>query len=186
MISEQDKKRLLKLARNSIMTSFSNENPDTVGTEKFSEKQGVFVTLHKNKQLRGCIGFPEPLYPLNKAIVDAGRAAAFDDPRFPPLSKTELDDVEIEISVLSVPELIRVNAPEEYKTKIKIGRDGLIIRNAYGSGLLLPQVPVEWEWDVEQFLKQLCHKAALPEDAWKNTDSKLYRFEAEVFSEKEA
>ena len=111
MISGEDKERLLRLARDSILASFSRQEPDTKGSERFSEKQGVFVTLHKNNQLRGCIGFPEPVFPLYQAIIDSARSAAFKDPRFPPVQEAEMKDVEIEISVLSVPkEIIVVNS----------------------------------------------------------------------------
>jgi uncharacterized protein len=185
MFSPQDKKRLLKLARDSISEVFLNNRADIPLDPKFSQKQGVFVTLKKNDELRGCIGFPEAIYPLNKAIYIAAKAAAFEDYRFNPLSEKELTQIEIEISVLTVPEELKADKPEDYKNKIKIGEDGLIIRHPHGSGLLLPQVPVEWNWNSTEFLAQICHKAGLPEDTWKDKSAKLYTFQAEIFSEDE-
>lgn len=184
MISQEDKTSLLKLARDSITSYFTKKDIDTSKVEKFSEKQGVFVTLEKNNELRGCIGFPEPYLPLNKAIIESAQSAAFSDPRFMPVQRKELDEIKIEISVLTVPELIKVKKPEEYLKKIKIGKDGLIIRGSYGSGLLLPQVFVEYKCDVQQALEMLCQKAGLPIDAWKNLDNKIYKFQAEIFHEK--
>ncbi|MBN2457534.1 TIGR00296 family protein [Candidatus Woesearchaeota archaeon] len=183
MLSHKDKNRILKLARDAITSYLSSENPDLSGTDSFNEKQGVFVSIHKKGILRGCIGFPEPVYPLRQAVVIAARAAAFEDPRFPPLDESELTDIKIEISILSVPELIRVKDPEEYKKEIAIGLDGLIIRNQFGHGLLLPQVAPEWGWGIEQYLTEICIKAGLDKDSWKDSASELYKFQAEVFSE---
>jgi uncharacterized protein len=183
MISEEEKSSLLKLARDSIKNYFSDEEIDISKVKKFSKKQGVFVTLNKHNELRGCIGYPEPVLPLYKAIIEAAKSAAFSDPRFKPLQESELDEIEIEISVLSVPELVKVKEPEEYLKKIKIREDGLIIRGTYGSGLLLPQVFVEYKCDVEKALEMLCQKASLPLDAWKNLNNKIYKFQAEIFHE---
>ncbi|MDD5086121.1 MAG: TIGR00296 family protein, partial [Candidatus Nanoarchaeia archaeon] len=174
---------LVNLARESISCCFNNKNPNISKVEKFSDNQGVFVTLTKNNQLRGCIGFPEPVFPLYKAVIKAATAAAFEDPRFPPLQKQEFKDISIEISVLTVPRLIKVNNPEDYLKKIKIGRDGLIIRSGLGSGLLLPQVATEYKWDVKTFLENLCQKAWLSSDAWKDITNKLYKFQAQIFRE---
>ncbi len=182
-MSEEEGKLLLNLARESISCCFNNKNPDITKVEKFSDNQGVFVTLIKNNQLRGCIGFPEPIFPLYKAVIKAAIAAAFEDPRFPPLQKQEFKDIKIEISVLTVPKLIKVENPEEYMEKIRIGKDGLIIRSNLGSGLLLPQVATEYKWDVKTFLGHLCQKAWMSNDAWKNPDNKIYRFQAQIFTE---
>ncbi len=184
-MNENDKKVLLRLARRSIETAFEGEelNVDEAIKSKFSEKQGAFVTLNKNRQLRGCIGFPEPIMPLYKAIIEAARAAAFEDPRFPPLKREELNDINIEISVLTKPEEIKVKHPLDYLKEIKIGRDGLIIRGPFGSGLLLPQVFVEYNADVVTALEMLCEKAGLPKNTWQNPNYKIYKFQAEVFSE---
>lgn len=182
MFTLEQGRKLIELARHAIETSFEKSHLSLEEYKmKFSEKQGVFVTLHKNSELRGCIGFPEPEMELYKAVVRASRAAAFEDPRFPPLTKEEFKDIKIEISILTKPELVRVANPEEYFNKIVVGRDGLIIKAGVYSGLLLPQVPVEYDWDVERFLQHLCIKAGLTLDAWKTNP--VYKFRAQIFAE---
>ena len=181
-MNSSDGEELLKLARDSITSYFDKAEPD-INNSQYSDKQGVFVTLHKNGELRGCIGFPEPIFPLNKAIVDASRHAAFEDPRFPPVKKEELEQIEIEMSILTVPQLLEVKNPDEYLDKIRIGTDGLIIRNSFASGLLLPQVATEQKWDALEFLDYVCLKAGLPQGAWKDLNNKIYTFQAEIFSE---
>jgi len=152
-------------------------------SSKFSEKLGVFVTLKTiSGDLRGCIGFPEPWCSLAQGIIEAAAAAAFEDPRFPPVSESELDDLTIEVSVLTTPQEIP-GKPEDRIKKIKIGRDGLILRSESGSGLLLPQVPVEENWSIEEYLAGICMKAGVQEDAWKDPNAKLFTFQAQVFSE---
>ena len=183
MIKPSDGKLLIKLARESISSYFLQKEPNISILKQFSDRQGVFVTLNKNEQLRGCIGFPEPIFPLYEAIIKSARSAAFEDPRFPPLQKEELKDIKIEISVLTVPKLIEVKKPEDYLKEIKIGKDGLIIRSSLGSGLLLPQVATEYNWDVKEFLGHLCEKAWLKQDAWKDTNNRIYRFQAQIFKE---
>jgi uncharacterized protein (TIGR00296 family) len=152
---------------------------------EFLEKSGVFATLHAypGRELRGCIGFPEPVMPLADAIIEAAISAA-QDPRFPPVEAEELEGVLVEVSVLTKPEKISAGRPEEYPKKITIGRDGLIIRRGWQSGLLLPQVPVEYGWDAETFLEHLCMKAALPPGSWKDKETEIFRFRSEIFSEK--
>ncbi len=150
------------------------------------EKRGVFVTLHTwpERQLRGCIGFPEPVMPLIKAIIDSACAAA-EDPRFPPVQANELDRIVVEVSILTKPELIKAENPEDYPKQIKIGTDGLIVRKGMFSGLLLPQVAVEWNFSEEEFLSHTCQKAGLPDTEWLEPDTKIYKFRSEIFSEKE-
>lgn len=148
---------------------------------------GVFVTLNyltrnREEHLRGCIGFPLPEKMLRQSIVEAAIAAATEDPRFPPVDQHELDSMIFEVSVLTPPQEIRVR-PAEYRKEIRIGRDGLILRWRYGSGLLLPQVPVELKWDIDQYLANICYKAGAPADAWMDSASKLYKFQATVFKE---
>ncbi|CAB3289407.1 Protein MLAUSG7_v1_1209 [Methanocaldococcus lauensis] len=153
----------------------------------FNEKRGCFCTLHTypERELRGCIGIPEPILPLIKALEEAAISAATKDPRFPPVTLEEMDYIIIEVSILTPPELIKVRHPREYLEKIKIGRDGLIIKYGMHSGLLLPQVPVEFGWDVEEYLAHLCLKAGLPPDMWLDENAKIYRFEAQIFEEVE-
>ena len=183
MTKPSDGRLLIKLARESISSYFLQKEPDISIVKQFSDKQGVFVTLYKNKQLRGCIGFPEPVFPLFEAIIKSARSAAFEDPRFPPLQKEELKHIKIEISVLTVPSLIEVKKSDDYLKKIKIGKDGLIIRSSLGSGLLLPQVATEYNWDVKEFLGHLCEKAWLKQDAWKDINNQIYKFQAQIFKE---
>ena len=185
MLSEEDGKSLLKLARNSIISQFNKKELDisNYNTENFSKKQGIFVTLHKQGQLRGCIGFPEPFLPLNKAIIEAAKSAAFHDPRFPPLREEELQIIKIEISILTVPEEIKVDNPFDYTKQINIGKDGLIIRTHLTSGLLLPQVFTDYDCTPEQALEMTCQKANLPKDAWKKQPMKIQKFQAQIFSE---
>lgn len=177
-------KKLIKLARDSISSNFKGDgvSVDDDIKKEFNEKQGVFVTLTKEGELRGCIGFAEPVMELWKGVVEAAKAAAFEDPRFSPLEKRELKDIAVEVSVLSKPKLIEVSNHEEYLNKIKIGRDGLVIRGDYGSGLLLPQVAPEWGWDVKEFLENTCRKAGMDGGCWKDLDNKLYSFRAQIFS----
>jgi len=180
-----DGKLLIKLARHSIETYFSGKIINMPEADKFKEKRGVFVTLNETGKLRGCIGFPEPVYPLNRAIIESSRAAAFKDPRFSQLEKDELDEINIEISVLTKPELIEVETPEEYLDKIEIGKHGLIIKSMYYSGLLLPQVFIDYDCTPKKALEMTCQKAGLDEDAWKEPESQIYYFQAQIFEEEE-
>ncbi|ASA76860.1 TIGR00296 family protein [Thermococcus sp. 5-4] len=181
---------LVRLARRAIEEYFRNgrtiKPPEDTPPELW-EKMGVFVTINKRHAppqmaLRGCIGFPLPVYPLVEATIKAAIYAAVDDPRFPPVRESELNDLVIEVSVLTPPEPIE-GPPEERPKKIKVGRDGLIIEKGIYSGLLLPQVPIEWGWDEEEFLAQTCWKAGLPPDCWLDESTKVYRFTAEIFEE---
>jgi uncharacterized protein (TIGR00296 family) len=185
MLSLEDGKVLLKLAKKSVTSYFTGEPIDVDESikKKFSHNQGVFVTLHKHGELRGCIGFPEPVMALWKAITLAAKAAAFEDPRFVPVQQTELDEIVFEISVLTIPEEIKVKEPKDYLKEIKIGRDGLIIRGRFGSGLLLPQVAPEWGWTQLEFLDNVCQKAGLPIHAWQDLGNKIFRFQAQIFTE---
>ena len=179
---------LVSLARQSIEGYLANGKKvmPTRADGSLSEKRGVFVTLenHPSHDLRGCIGYPLPIKELALATVDCALSAAFDDPRFPPVEKSELGKIVIEVSVLSVPEQVHVKKPEEYLKKIKVGRDGLIIHYGYSSGLLLPQVPVEWNWNEEEFLCQVCEKAGLPRNMWQSPSARISSFSAQIFSEK--
>lgn len=148
-------------------------------------KQGVFVTLETfpARELRGCIGFPAGVKPLDEAVREAAVQSAFRDPRFPPLTEDELDKITIEVSVLTEPELVVVRDASEYLKKIVVGRDGLIAESSQGSGLLLPIVPVEYGWGVEEFLEALCQKAWLPPGAWRSSAVRIYAFQSQVFRE---
>ncbi len=151
---------------------------------KFNEERGVFVTLetYPGKDLRGCIGYPEPIKPLIEALIDSAISAATRDPRFPPVTLEELDNLIIEVSVLTKPELLKCK-PNEYKKFIEIGKHGLIVEKGIFRGLLLPQVAVEYNWDVEEFLANTCLKAGLLPDEWLDDNTNVYIFEAQIFSE---
>jgi len=179
-------RKLIKLARKSIEYYFAAGNLFREEAPKeFSEKQGVFVTLKKfpKNELRGCIGFPYPQIKLWNAIIEAGASAAFKDPRFNAMEFEELEKITVEISVLSVPEEI-TGKKEKVQEKIKIGKDGLIVKKNGYSGLLLPRVPLEWKWGKKEFLEQTCEKAGLDKDTWKEKDCKILKFQAQVFQEK--
>jgi len=153
----------------------------------FKQKSGVFVTINTfpKHNLRGCIGFPEPVYVLAEALEGAAQSAAMRDPRFPSVRQEELKDLVIEVSLLTPPELIRVNKPKQYLKEVKIGRDGLIVERGMAKGLLLPQVPVEWKWKTDEFLEHTCVKAGLTADCWLKEGTNIYKFSAEIFAEVE-
>ena len=178
-LTNEQKRALLKLARDTILSSVSGKkspqfnNSDAI----FMEERGVFVTLHKKGTLRGCIGYIKGYKPLFNTVQEMAQAAAFRDPRFSPVEKDEVDELEIEISVLSPLEEIKDIE------KIKIGVHGLMLENAIYSGLLLPQVAAEYGWDNIRFLQQTCIKAGIEKDAWKNPETKIKIVSADVFCE---
>jgi uncharacterized protein (TIGR00296 family) len=151
-------------------------------TAIFSRKRGVFVTLTKAGCLRGCIGFPYPTLSLGEAIREAALAAARDDPRFPPVGMHELPSLRIEVTVLSVPELLCV-PPEQRPDAIEVGRHGLIVRGHGRSGLLLPQVPCEYGWNSATFLDHICEKAGFIKGCWQKGDVEIFTFEGQIFHE---
>jgi len=175
-LTEEEKKQLKKIAQDAIegvlfgKKEETKEIPDTL-----KEKMGAFVTLKKRGELRGCIGYLKGVMPLYKAVKDVAIQSAFRDPRFNPLEKSEWNDIDIEISVLSPMKKIQdIN-------EIQVGVHGLYIEKGHYSGLLLPQVATEYNWDTITFLKHTCYKAGLPEDAWQSKDTNIYIFSAEVF-----
>ena len=183
MLTQDQGRQLLELARESIKSYFSGKEIDLKDYKKFNRKQGVFVTLNKDEELRGCIGFPYPTKELYKAVFDAARASAFEDPRFPKLKEDELKDIKIEISVLTVPEEITSEKAEDMLKEIDIGNDGLMVKSDFASGLLLPQVFTEYRCTPEQALQMTCQKAGLPINAWKDRSNKILKFQAQVFKE---
>ena len=201
MILDEEGEKAVKLARTVVEAHLdwltspgsthdrnANNDYDNIEPNRDAESYGVFVTLnyidsHKQEHLRGCIGFPIAEKSLYRSIIDASIAAATQDPRFPPVDKKELAEIVFEVSILTPPEQIKVQNPMEYLNAIKIGRDGLILTWRYGSGLLLPQVPVEFKWDIEEYLANLCYKAGAPPDIWLMSDSKLYSFQANIYRE---
>lgn len=186
MISDQDGERLVKTARSAVTEFLKTGKKITLNEDfksRFSYHSGLFVTLNIDEKLRGCIGFPTPEKKLYQSLVDAAVAAATKDPRFPSVKFEELSDISFEVTVLTPLEEIKVENNSEYPTKIRVGRDGLIIRSEFGAGLLLPQVPVESGWDEEEFLNHVCEKADLPRDCWKRQGVKIFRFEGTIFEE---
>jgi len=178
---------LVKLARRAVEIYLKNgkvlTSPTNVSS-KLKDRCGVFVTINKEKELRGCIGFPYPTKMLVQAVIESAISSATQDPRFPSISLGELDHVIFEVSVLTPPMQVEAQNPKEYSSKIKVGRDGLIVERSFYKGLLLPQVPVEWKWDEETFLCQCCIKAGLSPDSWLLNGTKVYTFQAIIFEEK--
>jgi uncharacterized protein (TIGR00296 family) len=188
LISLIEGAELVRLARIAV-EKYLKESVIIKSQKDKVQKAGIFVTLNyvttsKKEYLRGCIGFPLPEKPLYQGVIEAAIAAAVEDPRFPPLDIQELDNIVFEVSVLTPPQEIRARR-NDYEKEIQIGRDGLILHWRFGSGLLLPQVPVELKWDVEEYLANICYKAGAPPDVWLDPTSKLYKFQAEVFKEVE-
>jgi AmmeMemoRadiSam system protein A len=183
LLSPEVRRELLDLARRSIEGYFRREPLPRLASDRaetFGEARALFVTLRKHGELRGCIGTLSPDGELGRTVPRFARRAAFDDPRFPPLTPEELAQCDIEISVLTPPQ--PVTSAEE----IQIGRDGVILELAGRSGLLLPQVATEWGFDRERFLEEVSRKAGLFADAWRDPAARLWRFQAEVFEEGEA
>lgn len=154
--------------------------------ERFNAKSGAFVTInsHPSALLRGCIGYPQPFFPLVKSI-EKGAEGAAEDPRFPPLRPEELNQVTVEVSVLTPPQLIEVKKPKELTKHVIVGIDGLSVAQGPFRGLLLPQVALEYKWDAAEFLSEACMKAGLLADAWLDPETRVYKFQAEVFGEVE-
>ncbi|TFG00963.1 MAG: TIGR00296 family protein [Promethearchaeota archaeon] len=192
--TREDGELLIKFARDNIKNYLKTNKrmivPDKI-KKKFGEKYGAFVTLNKigisGNPLRGCIGHIEPKFPLYETVHKVSVSSATEDPRFPSVSLEELDKLTIELSILTPPELMDVDNPQEYLEQIQIGRDGLIIERGMRRGLLLPQVPVDHDrdWDKKTFLEQTCRKAWLPKDSWKDESTKVYKFSAILFEETE-
>ncbi|MBN2727282.1 AmmeMemoRadiSam system protein A [Candidatus Mcinerneyibacteriota bacterium] len=179
-LKDGQRQALLRRARQSIASVF---DPgifiEPLEDPLFSQKRGLFVTLTLSGELKGCIGFITGVEPLKDAVIHLAREAAFHDPRFEPLRREELDDVAIEISLLSP--LKRITD----LSGIRTGRDGLVVRNGSRSGLLLPQVAVEYHWGREEFIGHTCRKAGLPPEAASWPETEIYSFTAEIFSEKD-
>ena len=152
---------------------------------RFEEKRGAFVTIrtYPGADLRGCIGRPYPSERLADAVRNSAIDAAFSDPRFDPVSADELPNLTFEVSVLTQPSKVSVVSPKEYREKVVVGRDGVIVRWMRGSGLLLPQVPVEEKWDIDTYLSYACMKAGATPDLWLSGQIELSTFQAIVFEE---
>jgi uncharacterized protein (TIGR00296 family) len=184
MLTLDEGKMAVRLARESL-TIFV-EKKKILEPEKlppvFDEKRGVFVTLHEDGDLRGCIGYPQPVMALGRAIVDSAINAGTRDPRFPGIRPGELKRMEMEVTILTKPEPYR-EPKKRLPELVRIGTDGLIISKGPFSGLLLPQVAPEWGFDSLAFLSQTCVKAGLPPDAWMDEETEVQHFEAQIFAE---
>ena len=184
-ISSEEGATAVKLARVVLQENIGGEKlPEVLMPDSFSEKRGVFVTLNRNGELRGCIGYPTPVLPLSEAIPGAALSAALDDPRFPPVRAEELAEISIEVTILTPPVLVS-SPPAKRPEAVTVGKHGLIISGYERTGLLLPQVPVEYHWDARTFLDQVCIKAGLPPGTWRRDDTELYTFEGQIFYEEE-
>jgi len=187
-LSDSDGEKLVKTARTVVTEFLKTKNKmmlDKDFEEAFSSNAGVFVTLNHKSNLRGCIGYPLPDKKLYNALQEAAISAATEDPRFPSVAFEELDQITFEVTVLTPPQEIEVSDPQEYPSKVKVGRDGLIVKSGFNSGLLLPQVPKEYGWNEEEFLGHTCEKAGLPKEQWKKKDTKILKFEGIVFKEQD-
>lgn len=182
MFNLEQGKELISMARRAV----ASKNIEKKIDKCFCVKRGVFVTIETfpEKQLRGCIGFPYPDHEIGEAVQKAGISAAYDDSRFPPLEREDLDKIVFEVSILTEPELIKVKNCKEYFQKIEAGKDGLILKNGPFAGLFLPQV-----WDFfkskEEFLENLCFKASLSPDYIYDKNTRIWKFRAQIFAEEE-
>ena len=184
MLSITQGKKAIDFSRVVLSATVNNNSiPKQSLPCSFEEKQGVFTTLHTypSHHLRGCIGIPEPVMSLKKALIESAQSVTR-DPRFPMLQADELDHLIVEITILTKPEIIDVKK-EDIMENIVIGRDGLIIEQGFFKGLLLPQVPVEQNWDKKTFVEHTCLKAGLPTDAWKDDETIIKKFTGQIFSE---
>ena len=185
-LSDKDGEILVKTARRVVTEYLKNRTKiklEQTFESNFSYNSGVFVTLNNPIGLRGCVGFALPDKKLYSALADAAISAATEDPRFPPVSAKELEEITFEVTVLTPPEVIHVSDTVEYPSRIKVGKDGLMVKHGFNSGLLLPQVPVEYSWTEEEFLGYTCEKAGLPRDCWKDKETQVQKFEGIVFKE---
>ncbi|AEE93497.1 AmmeMemoRadiSam system protein A [Acidianus hospitalis] len=186
----EEGKTLVKIARQAIMKKLGLQSSISYKESEVLNKKGLaFVTLEtllgETTTLRGCIGYVEAVAPLKEIVKNAAIAAAFSDPRFPPLMKDEINNIIIEVTVLTKPEEVVVDDRKELPKVIKVGRDGLIVeKGILYSGLLLPQVPMEYCWDEETFLAETCLKAGLSPDCWLDKNVRIKRFEGIIFREK--
>jgi len=183
LLNKEEGEIAVRLARCAIEYAIAKKpKPAMALTPVFGDKRGIFVTITKAGELRGCIGFPYPVIPLGDAIEDAAVAAATGDPRFPPVRKEELSSLILEVTILTVPILV-AGEPGKRPEKIEVGRHGLIVRGRGTSGLLLPQVATEYDWDSTTFLDHTCIKAGLPERCWTYANVEVLTFEGQIFTE---
>ena len=181
-LNNNEQQVALKLARNTLELKFNltqKKYEDYISHPVFNENRGVFVTLKKDHQLRGCIGLIEPVKPLSQGIIEMAKAAAFNDHRFEPLTKEEFNNIQIEVSVLTPPQ--KINDPQK---EIQLGKHGVIVKQGTDSGVYLPQVATDTNWDLPTFMESLCtSKANLSANCWQDGSADVYTFEAQIFEE---
>jgi uncharacterized protein len=178
MLTDAQRRTLVEAARQSVLAKVGSTTAVPICPADLPNASGVFVTLRCGGQLRGCLGTLDALEKLGEEVIRCAADAACRDPRFPPVTASELPQLTVEVSVLGPLERIDPSSPDA----ITIGRHGLVIEDGVNRGLLLPQVAIEWCWTREQFLRQTCLKARLPADAWRR-GATVYRFDAEVFGD---
>lgn len=184
MLTINQGKKAIDFSRLILLATVTYKDiPDEELPAAFNENHGVFTTLHTypSKHLRGCIGIPEPIMPLKKALIESAQSVTH-DPRFPVLQSEELDCIIVEITVLTKPEIL-ISKKNDVVDTIIVGRDGLIIEQGFFKGLLLPQVPIEQQWDAQTFIEHTCLKAGLPKNAWMNEKTIIKKFSGQIFSE---
>ncbi|MCK4717544.1 MAG: TIGR00296 family protein, partial [Thermoplasmata archaeon] len=184
--SLEDGEKAVRIARDVVDRHVRGEEEGEYDVPKsFQKKGGAFVTLctFPGNDLRGCIGYPYPIFPLIETLTRSARSAATADYRFNPISPRELDNIMVEVSLLSTPERIVVKKRKDIPKEIVVGKHGLMVEKDIFKGLLLPQVAVEWNWDSMRFLEETCLKAKLAATMWKMEDVKVYRFTGAVFHE---
>ena len=178
MLGDRDRATLLRIAREAVAAEVGGLPMSSAAAQELPEASGVFVTLKRRGELRGCIGTLQCRAGLAREVDRTARESATQDPRFPPVAMEEIPELSLEISVLGPLEEIDPSQPGV----IEVGTHGLVVEQGFRRGLLLPQVATEWGWDVAQFLRQTCRKAGLPDDAWQH-GARVFRFAAEVFGE---
>ncbi len=186
--SDEEGELAVRIARKVVESAAKKKNPGEIDIPPtFKEFGGVFTTLSKfpSGNLRGCIGFSEPVMPILSAIIRSAQSAALKDTRFRPVHVDELDTITISVSLLTKPTRVLYDDQKELPKLIEVGKHGLILKRNGAGGLLLPQVPVEQGWNSEVFLNQVCVKAGLPHKTWKTKKVDIFTFTAEVFEETE-
>jgi len=183
MFSLEEGAELVSLARHAIETLMFNMPLSLEHYKKFIQKHGIYVTLRKDGRIRGQMGTIETRDPLYKAVIKAARDAAFRDKRFSPLTKEELDDVEIEVAIVFNPRLLRVMRAEDYFKHIHPGTDGIAIKGGVYNAVVLPDRTMMY-WDAERLLRYLCTSAGLSMDSWKDLSHSIYLFQCQIFAEK--
>ena len=185
LLTDEEGTLALAIARSALRRALEGDRMEPGDLPPiFHEKRGVFVTLKKEGDLRGCIGVPYPILPLGEALVEAAICSGLSDPRFPPIRKEELNSLSLEVTILSPPKRLDC-PPQDRPDHVIVGKHGLIVKKRDMGGLLLPQVAEEYGWNSREFLSQTCQKAGLPTDCWQRPEAELYTFEGQIFHDKE-